>query len=82
MEEESFPVHRALTVVDGITLYKTEKWWKAVVLTEAFGKKTLSVYQWIKDNKGAWKRKQKMSVRNRGDWLELKEAVEKLLEKL
>lgn len=78
---EQLPINPALTVIEHIDIYHTEKWWKAVVITEGFGKKTISVYLWTKKD-GKWKRKQKLNIKNKGEWLELKEAVEKLLEKL
>jgi len=78
------PVNQALTVIESIDIYKTQKWWKAVVITE--GKdfrraKQVEVYQWLNQN-GKWKRKQKMGVKNADEWAKIKEAVEQLLQKL
>lgn len=78
------PVNKALTVIESIDIYKTQKWWKAVAITE--GKdfkraKQVEVYQWIMKD-GKWKRKQKMGVKSSDEWTKIKEAVEQLLTKL
>lgn len=83
MSEEQIPVNPALKVIEHIDIYHTEKWWKAAVITEGWGKKIVSVYQWIKDQKtGKWKRKQKMTVKNAEEWAKIQKAIEQLLEKL
>lgn len=80
---EQLPVNPALKVIEHIDIYHTEKWWKAVVIAEGWGKKVVSVYQWIKDQKtGKWKRKQKMTVKNAEEWAKIQEAIEQLLAKL
>lgn len=78
------PVNKALTVIESIDIYKTQKWWKAVVITE--GKefrraKQVEVYQWLNKD-GKWKRKQKMGVKSADEWAKIKEAVEQLLPKV
>lgn len=80
---EQLPVNPALKVIEHIDIYHTEKWWKAVAIVEGWGKKVVSVYQWIKDQKtGKWKRKQKMTVKNAEEWAKIQEAIEQLLAKL
>ena len=37
MLEEEFPVSESLTVHQGTTIYKTDKWWLAVLLVDSFG---------------------------------------------
>jgi len=78
MSEEKFPISERLKVIKGHTLYKTEKWWSAIVLVESFGRKQIAVYLWGKRD-GQWKRRQKLVVHNKGEWLQIKEAIEKLL---
>jgi len=76
--EEKFPVSESLKVIQGITIYKTGKWWLAVVLLESFGRKQIATYLW--NNKdGVWKRRQKFIVQNKTTWRQVSEAIEKLL---
>ena len=79
MSEEKFPVSETLKVIDGTTIYKTDKWWSAVVLLESFGIKQVAVYLWNKKG-DAWKRRQKFVVSNRDTWAKIAEAVEKYLQ--
>ncbi len=81
MIEEKFPVSESLNVIQGITIYKTGKWWLAVVLLETFGRKQIATYLWNNKN-GVWKRRQKFMVQNETTWRQITEAVEKLLPKL
>lgn len=60
------------------TIFKSDKWWEAVVLTEAFGKKSVNLYLWIKRG-DQWKRKHKFVVRSLEEWNKIKETVESLL---
>lgn len=76
---EGFPISEKLKVIEGKTLYKTEKWWSAVVLLESFGRKQVAVYLWDKRN-DQWKRRQKFVVKNKGEWQRLKDAVEEILQ--
>ena len=76
--EERLPVSEQLKVIDYVTLYKTAKWWSAVALVDSFGRKQIAIYLWV-NRAGQWKRKQKFVVHNRGEWANIKEAVEKLL---
>jgi len=80
---EKLPVHEAVKVLKYKNIYLTEKWWKSVVFAESFGKKQILIYQWIHDNKtNKWRRKQKMSVKNRDEWNQIKEVVEEYLGEL
>jgi hypothetical protein len=64
-----------------VTIYKTAKWWEAVVLYESVGKRSIGFYLWVKRN-DAWKRKNKFSFRNPEEWNKLKTAAEQLTPKL
>jgi len=78
MPEEKFPVSEELKIIEGTTLYKTDKWWSAVLVVESFGRKQITLYLW---NKVAdkWKRRQKFLVPSKEEWARIKEAVEKYL---
>jgi len=81
LSEEKFPVSESLKIVQGTTIYKTDKWWAAVTLVESFGRKQIATYLWNKkDNQ--WKRRQKFVIRKKDEWLQIKEAIEKLLPQL
>jgi hypothetical protein len=79
--EERLPVSDFYKVIDYITIFKSEKWWEAIVIFESFGKRSIGLYLWQKRN-DVWKRKHKFNVRNMEEWNRLKEAVEKLAPKL
>jgi len=79
-EKEVLPVHESIVVHEYITLYKTEKWWAAVALCESFGRKDVSLYQW-QNKDGVWKRQSKWKIKNQSEWIAIKNAVEKMLEK-
>ncbi len=81
MQKERFPVSDTIKIIEGLNLYKTEKWWAAVLLQDYFGRKQLAVYLWIKKG-DQWKRKQKFVVHNENEWVRIRESVEKLLPKL
>jgi len=76
-DEDRLPVSESLTVIQAINLYKTEKWWSAAALIDAFGKKQIAIYLWIKKG-DQWKRKNKFIVHNKTEWQRISEAVEKL----
>jgi len=81
LAEEKFPVSESIKVIEGATLYKTDKWWAAVLLVQSFGKKQIATYLWNKKG-DEWKRRQKFVVRDKGQWLQIKEEIEKLLPQL
>lgn len=78
---EKLPVHESINVLDYTTLYKSEKWWAAVALCESFGRKDISLYQWQKRD-GIWKRQSKWRIKNKGEWLAIKDAVENLIDEI
>ena len=79
MTEEKFPVSETLKVIEGTTVYKTDKWWSAVLVVESFGRKQITVYLWNK-KEDEWKRRQKFLVPNKDEWTKIKDAVKKYLE--
>lgn len=79
--EEKLPISEFYKVVDYATIFKSEKWWEAIVVFEAYGKRSIGMYLWQKRGE-AWKRKHKFNVRNMDEWNKLKKAVEQLAPKL
>ncbi len=79
--EEKLPISEFYTVVDHVTIFKSQKWWEAVVIFESYGKRTIGLYLWQK-KQDAWKRKHKFNVRNLDEWNKLKNAIEQLTPKL
>jgi hypothetical protein len=79
--EEKLPISDFYKVVDHVTLFKSQKWWEAVVVFESYGKRSIGLYLWQK-RQDAWKRKHKFNVRNLEEWNKLKAAVEQLSPKL
>ena len=81
MSEEKLPISEKLTVIEGVTLYKTEKWWSAIALVDSFGRKQIAMYLWL-NKEGKWKRQQKFVIHDKAEWSRIKEMVEKLLPSL
>ena len=77
-KEESFPVHEAVKVLEGETIYKTTKWWMAVLKIESFGRTNVAVYLWVRRG-DKWKRQQKLTVGDLETWEKIKENVDKML---
>jgi hypothetical protein len=74
---EKLPISEIYKVIDYVTIFKSSKWWEAIVVSEAYGKRSIGVYLWVKRN-DVWKRKNKFSVRSMDEWNKLKAAVEQL----
>lgn len=84
MSEEAYPVNPNIKVLKGITIYKSQRWLKAVLATEIFGKRSVDIYLWQQrpdrqTGQEAWKRKHKVSIRSASEWEAIKSAVEQLL---
>ncbi|MCJ7425420.1 hypothetical protein MUP01_14315 [Candidatus Bathyarchaeota archaeon] len=79
--EEKLPISEFYKVIDFLTLFKSQKWWEAVVIFEAYGKRSIGLYLWQK-REDAWKRKHKFNIRNLDEWSKLKNAIEQLAPKL
>jgi len=75
--KETYPVHEEVNVIDGVTIYRTQKWWMAVLKTESFGMTKVSLYLWMKRG-DRWKRRQKFTIPLER-WSEIIRAVNKLL---
>ncbi|MEM3608953.1 MAG: hypothetical protein QXK47_02495 [Candidatus Bathyarchaeia archaeon] len=79
--EEKLPISEFYKVVDYVTIFKSEKWWEAIVIFESFGRRSIGLYLWQKRG-DAWKRKHKFNIRNLEEWNKLKSAIEQLTPKL
>jgi len=76
MSLKDYPVNPYLKVIKATDIYKTDKWWKAVVTTESQHGVQIAVYLWTKDRKtGDWKRKQKMGCRTLDEESKIHNAV-------
>jgi len=78
---EKLPISDFYKVIDYVTMFKSEKWWEAIVVFESFGKRSIGLYLW-RNKDGTWKRKHKFQIRNLDEWSKLKSAIEQLTPKL
>lgn len=78
MTQEKYPVSDFLKVIEGVDIYKSEKWWKAVLLTENKYGMQIGVYLWTKKN-NQWKRKQKMGVKSLDELNKIVDAIKQFL---
>jgi len=76
--EEKYPVHESVEVLEGKTIYKTQKWWLAVLKVKSFGRQRISVYLWIRRG-DLWKRQNKLTISDRETWGKIKKAVDSLI---
>lgn len=76
-----FPIHEDLDVQDGETIFKSDDWWKAVMLYEGYRGPEIGIYLWQQKD-GDWRRSQKYVIRSQDDWQQDKEAVEKYVSEL
>ena len=78
---EKLPISEFYKVVDQATIFRSQKWWEAIVLIESFGKRSIAMYLWqFRD--GKWKRKHKFQLRNIDEWNKVKKAVDEFMPKL
>jgi len=78
---EKLPISDFYKVVDYITIFKSEKWWEAVVVVESFGRRSIAMYMW-QFRGGQWKRKHKFQIRSLEEWNKVRNAVDTLVAKL
>jgi predicted HicB family RNase H-like nuclease len=94
-ESEKLPVDESITVIEYKTIYKTKKWWKAVVLVNAWGHDKVMVYlwqwkekkkldngKWIGSGQFSWRVQQKMSENFAENWEEEKKAIDEFMLKI
>jgi len=78
---EKLPISDFYKVIDYVTMFKSEKWWEAIVVFESLGKRSIGLYLWH-NRDSVWKRKHKFNIRNLDEWNKLKNAIEQLTPKL
>ena len=76
--EEKLPVSDFYNVIDHVTIFRSEKWWKAVVLYESSGRRSVGLYLW-NNRDGVWKRKHKFTIANSEEWSKVKNSVDQLV---
>jgi hypothetical protein len=59
---EQLPLSSFYKIVDYMTIFRSEKWWEAIVIIESFGRRSIAMYLWQKKN-DKWKRKHKFQIR-------------------
>ena len=74
-QEEPFPLHETVQVLEGVTINKSSKWWSAALLVESYGKRQVALYLWIKDD-GKWKRKEKFIIPSKDMWEKTKKVLD------
>jgi len=78
---EKLPISEFYKVLDQATIFRSEKWWEAIVLIESFGRRSIAMYLWqFRD--GKWKRKHKFQLRNMDEWNKVKKTVDEFMSKL
>jgi hypothetical protein len=80
--EEKLPISEFYKVLDQATIFRSEKWWEAIVMIESFGKRSIAMYLWQKNRDGQWKRKHKFQLRDVTEWNKVKKAVDEFMSKL
>ena len=78
---EKLPISDFYKVIEYVTIFRSEKWWEAIVVIESFGRRSIAMYLWQFRN-GTWKRKHKFQLRNVDEWNKVKDAIDKFLPKL
>jgi hypothetical protein len=81
MSQEPLPVNAFIHVIEYDNVYKTEKWWCAVVKANVAGHNKILYYLWQKKD-GKWKRKHKASINSSKNWETMKEIIERYLTEL
>lgn len=79
--EEEYPISEVIKIIKAQTVYKTEKWWQAVILGEAFNRKFIAVYLWQKRN-GNWKRIHKLKLNRQDNWVLIKNIIDGMVSEL
>ena len=74
---EKLPISDFYKVIDYVTIFRSEKWWEAIVVIESFGRRSIAMYLWQFRNE-TWKRKHKFQLRNLDEWNKVKSAIDKL----
>lgn len=80
--EEKFPVHEIIKQIKGKTLYRSKRFWRAVVLAEdPGGRRSVRVYLW-RNKDGKWKVSQKLKINTKKGWEKLKKIIDEYVQEL
>ncbi|QSG13740.1 hypothetical protein [Halapricum desulfuricans] len=80
--DEEFPVSDYYSVGTGETVFKSDGWWKAIVLIDQKGSyetQEVMVYLWQETDDG-WRRRQKYTIKDEDSWKEEAGVVESMLD--
>lgn len=77
-DDTEYPVHEKIDVIEGKTIYKNDGWWKAVVASDSWNSKDISVYLWQQKD-GNWVRKQKYKVSDKEEWTDTKSTIDDMV---
>lgn len=66
---------------DGETIFKSDDWWKAVVLYEGYRGPEVAVYLW-QQRDDSWRRQQKYVIQSQDDWEDDKAVIEDFVTEL
>ena len=80
-QPEQLPLSSFYNVIDNVTIFRSEKWWEAIVIIESFGRRSIAMYLWTKKG-DQWKRKHKFQIRNMQEWEKVKGAIDRLAPQL
>jgi hypothetical protein len=80
-QTEPLPLSSFYKVLDSVTIFRSEKWWEAIVIIESFGRRSIAMYLW-QNRDGKWKRKHKFQIRNLQEWEKVKSAIDRLAPQL
>jgi hypothetical protein len=80
-QPEQLPLSTFYKVIDHVTIFRSEKWWEAIVIIESFGRRSIAMYLWTKKG-DQWKRKHKFQIRNMQEWEKVKGAIDRLAPQL
>lgn len=81
VQTEQLPLSSFYKVIDYVTIFRSDKWWEAIVVIESIGRRSIAMYLWQKRN-DQWKRKHKFQIRNTQEWNKVKEAIDRLAPRL
>lgn len=79
---DEFPVSDYYTAGGGVTVFQSDEWWKAIlniVQKGSYETDEVMVYLW-QDRDGAWKRRQKYTIKSQDDWEEERAVIESVLD--
>ena len=80
-DQTEFPVSDYYRISHGETVFKTDRWWKAIVTISQKGSyetQEVIIYLW-QNTDSTWRRRQKYAIKDADDWEADRRAVDELL---